>query len=160
MSVCPPNPPLPIATTRVFNLLYFNTTAYLIFDSIMLRRRTGDWRRVYGHDFEWTQHHLTAEQMRPMMFQYDELGSVALEVLDRISPPSLSSWSTTRAPPSGETNPHRDLYALLKDNASSDETLGRLWEQVNTVPEWVDWDQIERGQQVFYRYGGPAIVAV
>jgi hypothetical protein len=54
----------------------------------------------------------------------------------------------------------RDLYELLKDNASEGGALGELWEQVNTVPEWVDWDQIQRGQDVFYRYAGPALTAV
>jgi hypothetical protein len=38
--------------------------------------------------------------------------------------------------------PKRDLYALLRDHASDDEKLGELWNEVNTVPHWVDWDQI------------------
>ena len=48
----------------------------------------------------------------------------------------------------------RDLYALLRDNADKDPKLKQLWDEVNTVPEWVDWEQIRRGQDVFYRYGG------
>jgi hypothetical protein len=28
------------------------------------------------------------------------------------------------------------------------------------VPEWVDWEQIDRGQRVFYRYAAPAIVSL
>lgn len=35
-----------------------------------------------------------------------------------------------------------------------------MWEEINTVPPWVDWAQIERGQDVFYRYGGPAITGL
>ena len=54
----------------------------------------------------------------------------------------------------------RDLYALLRDNHSSDPILEELWVQCNTVPEWVDWDQISRGQEVFYRYGGPALMGL
>lgn len=57
-------------------------------------------------------------------------------------------------------SPRRDLYAMLRDHADEDEVLGRLWEQANSVPEWVDWEQIERGQKVFMRYAGPAIFAV
>ena len=61
-----------------------------------------------------------------------------------------------------ETNsdPKRDLYLLLRDNASTDKVLGALWKEVNTVPEWVDWAQISRGQEVFYRYGGPALTGL
>ncbi|PTU21153.1 hypothetical protein P175DRAFT_0248081 [Aspergillus ochraceoroseus IBT 24754] len=29
--------------------------------------------------------------------------------------------------------------------------------EINTVPEWVDWDQIKRGQEVFFRYGMPIV---
>jgi hypothetical protein len=56
--------------------------------------------------------------------------------------------------------PKRDLYALLHDHAFDDEKLGQLWNEVNTVPDWVDWDQIARGQDVFYRYGGVALTTV
>lgn len=42
----------------------------------------------------------------------------------------------------------------MKEHAETDETLQKFWKQVTTVPDWVDWEQIERGQDVFYRYGG------
>jgi len=42
----------------------------------------------------------------------------------------------------------------LRDHAETDELLKRFWQEVNTVPSWVDWAQIQRGQDVFYRYGG------
>ena len=60
----------------------------------------------------------------------------------------------------GKPKVKRDLYALLRDNAASDPTLNKLWTQVNSVPEWVDWEQIARGQEVFYRYGGPALMGL
>jgi hypothetical protein len=56
--------------------------------------------------------------------------------------------------------PQRDLYALLRDNHPSDPKLHELWTEVNTVPTWVDWEQISRGQDVFYRYGGPALTGL
>jgi hypothetical protein len=56
--------------------------------------------------------------------------------------------------------PQRDLFALLKEHHTSDPKLGQLWEEVNRVPTWVDWDQIARGQDVFYRYGGPAFTGL
>jgi hypothetical protein len=54
----------------------------------------------------------------------------------------------------------RDLYAIVKEHAETDETLGTLWHQLTTVPDWVDWDQIARGQDVFYRYGGPCLTGL
>lgn len=56
--------------------------------------------------------------------------------------------------------PQRDLYALLRDNVDADPKLAEMWKQLNTVPEWVDWAQIERGQDVFYRYGGAALTGL
>lgn len=35
--------------------------------------------------------------------------------------------------------------------------LEKLWTQVDTVPEWVDWERVGRGQEFFYRYAAPTI---
>lgn len=54
-----------------------------------------------------------------------------------------------------ETEPLRhkhDLFSLLKAGSRADPVLAKLWSDVNSVPEWVDWSQIERGQRVFHRY--------
>jgi hypothetical protein len=48
----------------------------------------------------------------------------------------------------------------LRDHAEDDPKLNELWTEINTVPEWVDWDQIQRGQDVFFRYGLPILNAV
>lgn len=56
--------------------------------------------------------------------------------------------------------PKRDLYALLQDNAGQHYKLQQLWDEANTVPSWVDYAQLERGQNVFYRYGGPALTGL
>lgn len=56
--------------------------------------------------------------------------------------------------------PPRDLYAVLKDNVEEDELLQRFWKEVTTVPPWVDWEQIQRGQDVFYRYGGACLTGL
>ncbi|KAK1987879.1 tat pathway signal sequence [Colletotrichum cereale] len=122
--------------------------------------RGEEWRSVWDYWFKWTDQHLTGDELRPMIYTYDELGAKALDRLDEISPPEKP------APPNEKTDavpgpkPHRDLYALLRDNAGSDEILGKLWTEVNTIPDWVDWAQIERGQEVFLRYAGPAIFAL
>lgn len=44
------------------------------------------------------------------------------------------------------------MYAVLRDYHDQDDVLNRLWNEVHTVPDWVDWAQIERGQKFFYRY--------
>jgi hypothetical protein len=107
---------------------------------------------------------MTPEQMHPLKYSYDVLGEECLNRLDAISPPVTGglprSRSRTPARANAEPPPKRDLYALLRDHAQKDEKLGELWQEVNTIPQWVDWDQIARGQDVFYRYGGVALTAV
>ena len=127
------------------------------------RRVDENTRHVWGYTFQWTPEHLTPEQLYPLKYSYDVLGEEALNALDRISPPPSSELprNQSRAPEEkGETKPKRDLYALLKEHRLEDEKLGELWDEVNTVPEWVDWEQISRGQEVFYRYGGASLTAV
>lgn len=122
-------------------------------------------RHAWGHTFQWTPEHLTPEQMHPLKFSYDTLGEACLNKLDEISPPPSGDLprNKSRLPEKGEGEnkaPKRDLYALLKEHHSEDPKLQELWDEINNVPEWVDWDQIERGQDVFYRYGGVALTAV
>lgn len=112
----------------------------------------------YGYTFRLTKHHMTPEQLDPLKHKYDVLGSEASEVLDALypPPPPRAGWySKTKAE---NPQPDRDTYALLRDNVNKDPKLQKLWDEVNTVPEWVDWEQIQRGQDVFYRYA-PAAVA-
>ncbi|KAI9892942.1 MAG: hypothetical protein M1814_000826 [Vezdaea aestivalis] len=131
-----------------------------------------DIRNAWGHKFQWTPHHLTPEQMHPLKYTYDQLADDCLDILDRIDPPKhdLPNKSVvTDTPPNKPENksekkqdkkPKRDLYSLLEEHASKDPALGELWAEVNTVPDWVDWDQITRGQEVFYRYGGAALTGL
>lgn len=131
-----------------------------------LRKSDAHTRTVFGYTFQLTKHHLTPDQMDPMKQSYDMLGEQALERLDVISPPLRSAPRRNKDEakpalnPTGEHPPEegkRDLYILLRQNAVSDQVLGRLWAEVNTVPPWVCWDQIARGQDCFYRYGGPVL---
>jgi hypothetical protein len=117
------------------------------------------------------------------MYSYDELATECLNRLDDMSPPPKRPENKEREPPtpaeqppssnppspdssSADTKPsnrsphHRDYYTLLKDHHSSDPTVTQLWTELNTVPDWVSWPQIARGQAVFYRYAGPAIVGL
>jgi len=130
-------------------------------------KHTENTRTAWGYRFEFTDDHLTPEKAEPLKHTYDTLGEEALNRLNEISPPQSSELPRNN-PRSGKVqdsnvhseapdppkNPPRDLYAILEDHAKTDETLERFWREVNTVPDWVDWDQIQRGQDVFYRYGG------
>ena len=133
------------------------------------RKHDAQTRNCWGYTFQLTEEHLTPEKTEPLKFSYDTLGSRALEKLNEISPPGLKSREAENktADPKVEADskvnnapPKRDLYTLLRDNADKNDILGELWKQVNTVPEWVDWDQIGRGQDVFYRYGGGNITGL
>ncbi|PQE05880.1 tat pathway signal sequence protein [Rutstroemia sp. NJR-2017a BVV2] len=128
------------------------------------RRKDENTRHAWGYTFQWTPEHLTKEQMNPLKMSFDELGSRCIERLDKISPPATGELprNQSRVPQNekAEPKPKRDLYELLRDNAGEDEDLGKLWKEVNTVPSWVDWEQIERGQEVFYRYGGAILTGI
>jgi hypothetical protein len=45
-----------------------------------------------------------------------------------------------------------DLFAILRDHHQEDDFLSDFWKDLHEVPEWVDWEQIERGQKFFSRY--------
>ena len=136
------------------------------------RRRDENTRSAWGYTFQLTAEHLTPEQTHPLKYSYDTLGEEALDRINLISPPASSELprnsprtSGTKGPAQdGAENiapaPRRDLFFLLRDNAGMDEKLGELWKQVNTVPDWVDWGQIARGQEVFYRYGGASLTGL
>ncbi|KAI9753812.1 MAG: hypothetical protein M4579_004993 [Chaenotheca gracillima] len=127
-------------------------------------------RNCWGYTFQWTPEHCTAEALHPLKYTYDKLAEDCLERIDTISPPEDASLPRNQSrehksseADKGETRdpaPKRDLYALLRDHAEGDELLSKLWSDINRIPEWVDWDQIQRGQDVFYRYGGPALTGL
>lgn len=141
-------------------------------------RRDENTRSCWGYTFQITPEHLTPAQMHPLKFSYDTLGEEALKRLDALPlksnhPISRGDSQTIERPsdqrpePSGDEKAgqpapvaRRDLYALLRENAQSDDVLGKLWSEANTVPSWVDWEKVARGQDVFYRYGGPAFTGL
>ena len=111
---------------------------------------------------------MTQEECEPLKHSYDILGEQVLDRLNEISPPPQKNLprgnSQFTAPPKPDDtirqeekeatkSAPRDLYVLLQDHKESDELLQRFWREVTTVPEWVDWEQIRRGQDTFYRYG-------
>lgn len=105
------------------------------------RRNDENTRHAWGHTFQWTPDHFTKEQMHPMKSSYDVLAEECLNRLDNISPPTSGelprNQSTIPKGKEGEEKPKRDLYVLLKEHASEDGKLGELWNEVNTIPDWV-----------------------
>jgi len=136
------------------------------------RQRDSNTRSRWGYTFQLTPIHLTLEEAQPLKFSYDVLGEECLDVLNQLSPAGAIKSSIDTAPtaqdiPSQtakEKTPvqkvNRDFYLLLKENLEKHEKLQQLWNEVNTIPDWVDWDQIARGQDVFYRYGGAALTGL
>jgi hypothetical protein len=130
-------------------------------------RKGENTRSAWGYTFTLTQDHLTEAQLQPMKHSYDTLAEKALSSLNDIPTPPYAARprdatlnGSTQSATEGSSNAKRDIYTLLRDNAESNETLGELWREVNTVPHWVDWEQIARGQDCFYRYGGPSLTGL
>lgn len=128
---------------------------------IPTEKKAPDVRELWGYKFEATDLHQSADQLRPLMFTYDKLADDCLERLNEISPPKkVPRPVVAQNEKPASKSPKRDLYALLEKHHGEDPKLGELWTQINTVPDWVDWEQIKRGQDVFYRYGMSMLNAV
>lgn len=124
---------------------------------------TPDYRVVYGYGFRWTPDHQTADKLHPLIYTYDKVASDAVARLDAIHPhvpPDDARKDSQETCEPKQQRKHRDLFRLLRQNVETDEKIGRLWNEVTSVPEWVDWEQIARGQDVFWRYAGASITAV
>lgn len=133
------------------------------FSSLMGRDapKHGQYMTVWGHSFTWTSSHPTVQDVRRMLFSYDKLANDALDRLDRHLP---AGTKEAKCPHDGvgkeEGKKKKDLYSLLQEHAANDEVLGELWHNVSTVPDWVDWEQIARGQEVVYQFSGQIVLGV
>jgi mpaB/rubber oxygenase-like protein len=109
---------------------------------------------------------MTEEQLRPLKYSYDTLADATLERLQQIKASQQNGNFTSngtaadpkpspakRSEPNGH-HVHSDLFTLLHTHHSTDPILSKFWAEVTTVPPWVSWAQLARGQDVFYRYGG------
>jgi hypothetical protein len=52
------------------------------------------------------------------------------------------------------------MYAVLKVHHHEEEVLQISWTDVNTVPDWVDWKQIEQGQRFLHLYLVPNLTGL
>jgi hypothetical protein len=106
----------------------------------------------WGYTFTWTENHLSREETEPMRQQYDEVGASALEKLLAIKASKRAAMEEETKGTGISKTEDLDLYSILRDHHFEDELLTRFWDEVHLVPDWVDWDQIARGQRFFYRY--------
>jgi len=94
-----------------------------------------------GQTITWSENHLPASRLEPLRRVGDELADNALEAL--------------------KIKPGQDAYKVLLAYVSRPEHEQEspaprlLMKQVMTVPEWVDWEQVRRGQQVFWLVSPP-----
>ncbi len=112
-------------------------------------RRDENTRTLWGYTFQLTADHLSEEESRPLKYSYDKLGEECLNILNDLDPPTKSENVSTKAEAydpstSPRTKPKRDLYKLLESHVQDHPKLQELWTQLNTIPEWVDWDQVRR----------------
>ena len=119
------------------------------------RRRDEKTRTCWGYTFQLTEDHLTEEASKPLKFSYDKLGEECLNVLNEIDPPptKFDNIPPKDEPQDSETprqlRPKRDLYRLLESHVEHHPKLQELWTQLNTVPVWVDWEQVQRPKTLF-----------
>lgn len=128
--------------------------------SMSFQKNSRDVHTAWGYTFEWTSEHQTKEQMRPLTLTYDRLASECLDRLDDLAGTEGDAEKSCTPNPSPVPCSRRDLFALLEQRHATDPKLDVFWTEINTVPPWVDWVQIQRGQDVFFRYGMPCIVAL
>ncbi|KXJ87039.1 hypothetical protein Micbo1qcDRAFT_218244 [Microdochium bolleyi] len=120
----------------------------------------------YGERFRWTKLHRTPEQLKHLHRTYDSLSQRALDKLDELLPaPPIpdqpaSGDKTTPTREARERPPQRDAFKLLRQHADAAPEIRAFWNEVDKVPDWVDWEQIERGQKVFWRYAGASVTSL
>ena len=111
------------------------------------RRRDENTRTCWGYTFQLTDAHLTAKESRPLKFSYDKLGEECLNILNEIDPPAKVGVALPKDELQPSEKPRtakskRDLFHSLKNHASDHPKLQELWDRLNTVPDWVNWDQV------------------
>lgn len=87
----------------------------------------GDVVTKYDFCFVWTRHHLTGREMLPMTLEADPLADAAV--------PFLKGKNIEEV--------------ALSDNCP--QQIQRLVDQIITVPDWVDMNQILRGQEFYWK---------
>lgn len=125
---------------------------------------------VWNHTINVGPEHLVYEEddeklLKELRGSWDWKADACLEELQRLEAEDRDAEQTDDG--GGEATPFnrpgkkkKDLYELFERYHDSSNALKQLWDEVNTVPEWVDWEQISRGQDLFFRYAGPMFIGL
>ncbi|KAG0340243.1 hypothetical protein BG004_006488 [Podila humilis] len=98
----------------------------------------GDEVQCFSQHVTWTDKHFRASQLDPLRQMGDDLADSALAALN--------------------VKPGQDALAVLREYTSRpiedqpSDAPRKLLEHVMTVPDWVDWEQVKRGQEVYWKY--------
>jgi hypothetical protein len=93
---------------------------------------------VYDYKFERTAEHLSDEDLEKYRWSYDEL---AARAIDRLEGKKQSEEAPMQKP-----NPYEQLQC--EATLGEDSVITKFWNEAHSVPDWVDWDAIGRGQDV------------
>ncbi|KAI1319018.1 hypothetical protein EDD11_005216 [Mortierella claussenii] len=112
----------------------YNTPYAAVTESL----QPGEPFHYWDYDIVWSENHVPASKLEPLRSMSDDLADRAIEVL--------------------KIERGEDAYdALLRytsrpEGEQESDAPRLLLEQLMTVPEWVDWEKIKRGQDVYWRY--------
>lgn len=109
-------------------------------------KRSDSYREKWGYAFEWTEEHLSDDEINRLRRSVDNLGDQALEKLHAIVAKQKSAL------PEGTPFTKPDLYTVLAAHYEEDDVLSTFWNELHKVPDWVDWVQVDRAQKFFGRY--------
>ncbi|KAF5024509.1 hypothetical protein F66182_3449 [Fusarium sp. NRRL 66182] len=98
---------------------------------------------IGNHTFKWTDQHIPKYHTDPLRYKCDELGAAAVKRIQEIHEQLRQEVRNVG---------RADLFETLRQHQGQDEVLSQLWQEVHSVPYWVEWEQIARGQRFFYRY--------
>eukprot|EP00002_Diphylleia_rotans_P024990 TRINITY_DN4935_c0_g1_i2.p1 TRINITY_DN4935_c0_g1~~TRINITY_DN4935_c0_g1_i2.p1 ORF type:complete len:382 (+),score=56.56 TRINITY_DN4935_c0_g1_i2:82-1227(+) len=93
----------------------------------------GDLVLKLGVTMKWTDQHMKGKELEPWRLIGDPLADSVVAELK---------------PGAGD-----DLLERILSRSSQSKACDDLYTQITTVPSWVDWDSIARGQYVFHKYG-------
>lgn len=91
---------------------------------------------LWDYDVIWSENHIPASRLEPLRKIGDVLADNALEALH--IKPGVDALAELRA------------YVSRPESDQESPAPRLLMDQLMTVPDWLDWDQVRRGQDVYW----------
>lgn len=102
--------------------------------------------------FLYPDHHLSPERLQSLRFVADSLADEALAALEEYSSTSPSSSSSSM---------QQTIDAFLENEiVSKDERLVAFKRHLETIPHWLDYDLLRRGQIVYLAHSASASIGL